>query len=398
MLDDVASIASYLVANSDACDALVSSLVPGGFTTGDGPVAALPLSRQLAEALAGDGKDTEKLRRAINAGLAKGVQLASERSTAYHEAGHAVVSAILRPALMVTKVTIVPDEKNSSAGTTWFDPESAYWERDWTQRNFQSSLCVLMAGRAAEIIKLGPDQASTGALSDIANATEGSWRCITETGLDEEFGPISLSTIAKQSGQSGGWAFDLAQRRVHHVLREAAARADAILRANWTAVEQVASALLEHKTLDDTMFLSTLVRKSLEGIPGVVRATSRPVRRNIVFATRPGTIDTAEGPVRHRKGDAIITGAEGERWPASRSYVDARYIPVDGGQMGTDGVYEKIPHVVRALRLMQPGRVDLLGAMGILSGEAGDWIVDYGEGDVALVGRSKFPALYEVEG
>ena len=105
------------------------------------------------------------------------------------------------------------------------------------------------------------------------------------------------------------------------MLREAAARAETILRANWTEVERVASALLEHKTLDNTMCLSTLARKSLEGIP-----------------------------------------------------------------------------VVRALRLMQPGRIDLLGAMGILSGEAGDWIVDYGEGDVALVGRSKFPALYEVEG
>jgi hypothetical protein len=396
LLDGDAPLAGYLVANSDACDALARTLVPDGFVPTPGSEAVLPLSKPIRDALGEAADDRERLRRAINAGLPEGVRIATERSTAYHEAGHAVVSAVLFPSITVSSVTIVPDSKGGSAGSMSLDPTSAFWERDVTQANFLSHLCVFLAGRAAELIKWGRARVSTGATSDIASATEVAWRRIAEQGLDEEVGPMSLSTIKEQMGQPAGWAFDLAQRRVHHVLKESAERAERILKANWRAVERVVDELLLHKTLDDTKFLASLVRKGLDGMPGVVRATSRAVRRQVEFARRPGVVETCEGQVRYRAGDGIVTGVEGDRWPVGRSYLERFYVPVDGGAMGADGHYEKKPRTVLALQLSQRGRVDMPGAIGILTGEAGDWIVDYGDGDLAVVSGARFEVSYDL--
>ena len=397
-LDDDAPLASYLVSNRDACAALLKKFVPDGFVpTGvPGPENAVPLSKSLQDALAETGEARARLRRAINLGLATGVQLVTEESTAYHEAGHAVVAAVLLPTITVAKVTIEPDEKEGSAGYMALDDTSAFWRRDETQETVAARLAVLLAGRMSELIKYGRTHVSTGATSDISKATGLAWRCVAEEGLDAEVGPISISVISEKTGQAGGWLFDFVQRRVHQLLKDAADRAESILRANWIAIEKVTTELLLHKTLNDTSFMASLLRRGLDGTAGVLRAMSRPVRRHVSFAVSPGAIETLEGPVRYRTGDGIVTGAAGERWPVSRSYLEKFYDPVDNVTMGTDGVYEKRSRPVLALKLAEKSRVDLQGAMGILSGNAGDWVVDYGEGDLAVVGEDRFSEIYEI--
>jgi hypothetical protein len=58
--------------------------------------------------------------------------------------------------------------------------------------------------------------------------------------------------------------------------------------------------------------------------------------------------------------------------------------------------YEKRRRPVLALQLAEKSRVDLQGSMGILSGNAGDWVVDFGEGDLAVVGEDQFREIYEI--
>lgn len=400
MLDDDAPLASYLVSNRDVCTALVQKFVPDGFNLSSGPSPAtpVPLSKPLLDALSEAGEARARLRRAINVGLATGVHLVAEESTAYHEAGHAVTAAVMLPAVLVTKVTIEPDEKVGASGYMSLDETSAFWKRDETLENLEAQLCVMMAGRMAELIKYGRTHVSTGATSDISKATELAWRCIAEEGLDAEVGPISLSVINDKMARSGGWLFDFAQRQVHKLLKSAAQRAESILRANWHVVEKVTSELLGHKTLNDVSFMTSLLRQGLGGMEGVVRAASRPVRRRVVFAVLPGTIDTLEGPVRYRHGDAIVMGTTGEKWPVSRSYFEKYYQPVGDLVMGADGLYEKKIRPVLAMKLLEKSRVDLQGAMGILSGNAGDWVVDYGEGDLAVVSQDRFCEIYKIDG
>jgi hypothetical protein len=103
-----------------------------------------------------------------------------------------------------------------------------------------------------------------------------------------------------------------------------------------------------------------------------------------------------EGKVCHDAGDAIITGDLGERWPVQRSVFEARYQAADGQAMGTDGRYYKSPRQILALQASGPTRVDLSEGRGVLLGDTGDWIVDHGGGDMAIVAADVFALTYRL--
>ena len=134
----------------------------------------------------------------------------------------------------------------------------------------------------------------------------------------------------------------------------------------------------------------------LKSVPLARRAESLPISRHVVFAKTTGSIETMEGSVRHDAGDAIMTGDLGERWPIQRSVFEARYQPADGQAMGEDGRYYKSPRQIFALQASAPIRVDLGQDRGVLLGDAGDWIVDHGGGDMAIVAADVFPRTYRL--
>lgn len=395
-LDGLPGLTTYLIANRDACEALLRKFKSDMPIRKPGELIERGLSDDLQEALKAQDPEPERLRNAVNLGLKIGVQLAAELAVAYHEAGHAIVSAILRPSLTVTKITIVPDPKEGADGVTYYDSSSVYWERSQTQEAFQAQMCVALAGRAAQLIKFGSTQIDAGSSSDIESATDVAWRGITELGLDPEVGPVNLTALSKTASVTSGWIFDLAQRRLRITLRNAADRAESILRANWEALERTVSELLEKKTIDDASFLSVRALRTIEGRAGVRKAVSRPIERSIVFARTPGVLETAEGPVRYREGDGIVTGDRGEKWPVSRDYVQKTYVPSDGTEFGSDGLYNKVARKVNAMQLSEKSLVDLKDWRGVLSGSPGDWIVEYDSGDLAIVSKTNFETIYEL--
>jgi hypothetical protein len=130
--------------------------------------------------------------------------------------------------------------------------------------------------------------------------------------------------------------------------------------------------------------------------PAARRARKRPVEVTVQFAASPGVLSTREGDVRYAVGDALLTGAAGERWPVPRAHFDAAYEPVAPTRGGCDGTYRKRPALVLAKRMSETFAVDLSDARGTLRGGAGDWIVQYAPGDWAVVAGPIFAATYEL--
>jgi hypothetical protein len=356
-------------------------------------VSTPPLHPDLLQALQGELEATSAFIAALNLGLKVGVKKYAERAMAYHEAGHAIVHHVLRPHIPMAFISIEPTQQYN--GVFAPDGGSPHWQ-DFTRDGFLDELSVCLAGRGAEIIKFGYGGHGTGARSDIENATSLAWHHIANAGHDPHFGPVSLKVVTDQLGKQPGWLAQQAEQRLREILREAEARTESILRTNWLKVEALAASLIVSRSLDLEGFMNTLMTTGLEGLPGTVVAETEAVERQVVFAREPGSLETAEGTVRFDLGDAIMTGEMGEQWPVPRAMFEQLYEPVSSTEIGTDGLYRKRGKRVRALQLADAARVDLSDGRGVLMGRGGDWIVEYGSGDMAVVSAEVFARTYRV--
>jgi hypothetical protein len=101
--------------------------------------------------------------------------------------------------------------------------------------------------------------------------------------------------------------------------------------------------------------------------------------------------------VRYDAEDALVSGADGENWPVNRKTFERIYEPVGSKGYGQDGPYRKIGGEILAVRLDGPRRIDLSGGRGVLTGQSGDWLVDYGAGDLAIVAADVFLSSYKLD-
>ena len=129
--------------------------------------------------------------------------------------------------------------------------------------------------------------------------------------------------------------------------------------------------------------------------PAALRVRKRPVPVRIDFATADGTCQTLEGPVRYRRGDAVVTGTRGENWPITRDLALASYEPVPPTAPGEDGLYLKRPALARALRLRRPLAVPVGWQDDPLQGRPGDWLLRYADGSHGIVQDAIFRETYE---
>jgi hypothetical protein len=128
--------------------------------------------------------------------------------------------------------------------------------------------------------------------------------------------------------------------------------------------------------------------------PLAVRATRKPTLVQVRFADAAGVIETSEGPVRHDKGAAIITGGDGEQWPVERSRFAASYIAASPTLPFHDGTYRRQPDEVLARRIDRPFVLHMHGNRGTLHGQPGDWLVQYAQGEHGVVGAEIFETIY----
>ncbi len=176
-----------------------------------------------------------------------------KKTTAYHEAGHALVAALLPGTDPLHKVTIIP--RGRALGVTMQLPMD---EQHTYQRNYLiNSLAILMGGRCAEEICLG--EMTTGAGNDIERATEMARKMVCEWGMSEKMGPLTYGAKEEQvflgrdfSSQKNfsDQTAKLIDQEVKTLVVGGYTRATELLKQNRDKLEEMAQALLEHETLD----------------------------------------------------------------------------------------------------------------------------------------------------
>lgn len=136
---------------------------------------------------------------------------------------------------------------------------------------------------------------------------------------------------------------------------------------------------------------------------GVVRRDSRHVvaakvesRVDVEIAAGPADIDTPEGRVTARAGDAIVTDSGGDTWPVPGGQFQAKYRPVAPTVAGQSGSYVSQPQHVHALRMEEPFEVLLADGRSRLSGQQGDWLVEGRDGSLYVVSAAAFARSYRI--
>jgi hypothetical protein len=128
------------------------------------------------------------------------------------------------------------------------------------------------------------------------------------------------------------------------------------------------------------------------------RVFARKLEREIQVQFTPVacTVQTFEGVVHARPGDAIVTGIGGERWRVSHERFNEKYRPVPPTVAGQSGRYISLPNRILALAMTHSFDVLLADGISRLSGHAGDWLVDYGDGSLGIVSPAIFATTYEI--
>ncbi len=175
-----------------------------------------------------------------------------KRNTAYHEAGHTIVAAVIPAADPLHKVTIIP--RGRALGVTQQLPtEDKY---SYSKRYLDARLAVMMGGRIAEEIFIG--EITTGAGNDIERATATARRMVCEWGMSD-LGPATFGKkeeaiflgreFAQHQDYSEATAIEI-DKEVRRILDKAYKTATDIISANKTALDKIARALLERETLE----------------------------------------------------------------------------------------------------------------------------------------------------
>jgi hypothetical protein len=130
------------------------------------------------------------------------------------------------------------------------------------------------------------------------------------------------------------------------------------------------------------------------------RVVARKLEREIQvrFARAAEKVQTNEGLVQARPGDAILTGINGEHWRVSQERFPDKYRPADRTEPNTDGAYVSLPNRIFAVPMSTAFEVLLSDGESKLTGKAGDWLVDYGDGSLGIVSKRVFDLTYEVVG
>jgi cell division protease FtsH len=197
--------------------------------------------------------DFEEAKDKVYMGLERKSKVISEedkKTTAYHEAGHALVARFLPFTDAVNKVTIIP--RGRAAGVTWFLPE----ERDFKYKDqLQSELSVAYGGRVAE--ELIFNRISTGAAGDIKMATDLASRMVRSWGMSD-LGPLSYAKdeehifIGREIAQHRDFSEETARRideEITKFIDNAYDKAQSVLKENIDILHRLSEVLLEKETV-----------------------------------------------------------------------------------------------------------------------------------------------------
>jgi cell division protease FtsH len=193
-----------------------------------------------------------------------------KRTTAYHEAGHALIAKLLPGTDPVHKVTIIP--RGRALGVTMQLPTDD--RHNYSKEFLYNNLAILMGGRVAEELIL--KHITTGAGNDIERATDLARKMVCEWGMSEKLGPLTFGrkeeeiflgrelTTKRDFSDQVALEIDLEIKRL---VTENYERAKRLLTEHLTSLKALAEALLEKEVLDATEIDQILLQSSSQTVP-----------------------------------------------------------------------------------------------------------------------------------
>jgi cell division protease FtsH len=186
---------------------------------------------------------------------------------AYHEAGHAVVGALIPDYDQVAKITITP--RGGAGGLTFFAPNEDRTDSGLYTRQFlEGQMAVALGGRIAEEIIFGEEEITTGASNDIERVTSTAKMMVTRFGMSEKIGQVALAQdqgspfLGRQMGsQQSAMSSEtrvLIDTEVSRLVNEAYAKAKNLLVENREVLDKLAQMLVEKETVTAEEFQQLL--------------------------------------------------------------------------------------------------------------------------------------------
>jgi cell division protease FtsH len=172
---------------------------------------------------------------------------------AVHEAGHAVATRSIGQTVSAQKLSIVARGRQLGTAAHMLTDRDAVMH---AQSDLERQLVAILSGTAAEWAEFG--EGSTGAMDDLHAATKLARQMVTSFGMSEKLGSVTigeaggevfLGNSLQDMGSVGPHTLDLIDEETERIVEEAKARALYVLRGNWDAVQEIATALLEQETL-----------------------------------------------------------------------------------------------------------------------------------------------------
>ena len=272
LMDDTVDLEAIGLATSGAVGSDLANMI------NEAAIAAVKDGRKVVSQ-----KDLFEAVEVVIAGKEKKDRILSKeekRTVAYHEVGHALITALKKNAEPVQKITIVPRTMGSLGYVMQVPEEEKYL---MTKDELMTRLVTLLGGRAAEEVVF--DTVTTGASNDIEKATQIARAMITQYGMSEKFGLMSLETVESKyldgsarlncSDETAAMIDD----EVKELLKECFEEAKKLLSENRDVLDEIAKYLYEKETITGKQFME--IYRKVKGIPEPVDTSHMTISEKV---------------------------------------------------------------------------------------------------------------------
>ena len=272
LMDDTVDLEAIGLATSGAVGSDLANMI------NEAAIAAVKDGRKVVSQ-----KDLFEAVEVVIAGKEKKDRILSKeekRTVAYHEVGHALITALKKNAEPVQKITIVPRTMGSLGYVMQVPEEEKYL---MTKDELMTRLVTLLGGRAAEEVVF--DTVTTGASNDIEKATQIARAMITQYGMPEKLGRVSLETVESKyldgsarlncSDETAAMIDD----EVKELLKECFAEAKKLLSENRDVLDEIAKYLYEKETITGKQFME--IYRKVKGIPEPVDTSHMTISEKV---------------------------------------------------------------------------------------------------------------------
>ncbi|XBI14084.1 hypothetical protein VPH35_140730 [Triticum aestivum] len=187
---------------------------------------------------------------------------------AYHEAGHALVGALMPEYDPVAKISIIP--RGQAGGLTFFAPSEERLESGLYSRSYlENQMAVALGGRVAEEVIFGQDNVTTGASSDFMQVSRVARQMVERFGFSKKIGQVAIGSsgggnpfLGQQMSSQKDYSMataDIVDAEVRELVETAYSRATQIINTHIDILHRLANLLIEKETVDGEEFMSLFI-------------------------------------------------------------------------------------------------------------------------------------------